>query len=31
VKSAGAQGFIYAGCDALATLTAAYDILEKNG
>jgi methylmalonyl-CoA mutase len=31
LKSAGVQGFIYAGCDALATLTAAYDILEKNG
>ncbi len=31
LKSAGVQSFIYAGCDALATLTAAYDILEKNG
>jgi methylmalonyl-CoA mutase len=31
LKAAGVQSFIYAGCDALATLNAAYDILEKNG
>jgi methylmalonyl-CoA mutase len=31
LKSAGVQSFIFAGCDALATLTAAYDILEKSG
>ncbi len=31
LKMAGVQSFIYAGCDALATLTAAYDILDKNG
>jgi methylmalonyl-CoA mutase len=31
LKDAGVQNFIYAGCDALATLTAAYDILDKNG
>ncbi len=31
LKAAGVQGFIYAGCDALATLTAAYDSLQKNG
>jgi methylmalonyl-CoA mutase len=30
LKSAGVQSFIYAGCDALATLNAAYDILDKN-
>jgi methylmalonyl-CoA mutase len=31
LKAAGVQSFIYAGCDALATLSAAYDILDKNG
>jgi len=31
LKSAGVQSFIYAGCDALATLNATYDILDKNG
>jgi methylmalonyl-CoA mutase len=28
LRNAGVQSFIYAGCDALATLSAAYDILE---
>jgi methylmalonyl-CoA mutase len=31
LKAAGVQSFIYAGCDALATLNAAYDILKTNG
>ena len=31
LKTAGVQSFIYAGCDALATLNAAYDILQTNG
>jgi methylmalonyl-CoA mutase len=31
LRAAGVQSFIYAGCDALATLSAAYDILDKNG
>jgi methylmalonyl-CoA mutase len=31
LRTAGAQSFIYGGCDALATLTAAYDILTQNG
>jgi methylmalonyl-CoA mutase len=30
LRMAGVQSFIYAGCDALATLTAAYDILGMN-
>ena len=30
-RAAGVQSFIYEGCDALATLTAAYDILAQNG
>jgi len=29
LRAAGAQSFIYEGCDALATLTAAYDILAQ--
>ncbi|MGB6504859.1 MAG: methylmalonyl-CoA mutase family protein, partial [Xanthobacteraceae bacterium] len=31
LRAAGAQSFIYEGCDVLATLTAAYDILAQNG
>ena len=31
VGLAGVESFIYAGCDALATLNAVYDILKKNG
>ncbi len=31
LRAAGVQSFIYEGCDALATLTAAYDILAQNG
>jgi methylmalonyl-CoA mutase len=31
LKAAGVQSFIYAGCDALATLAAAYDILNASG
>ncbi len=31
LRSAGIQSFIYEGCDALATLAAAYDILAQNG
>ncbi len=31
LRTAGVQSFIYEGCDALATLTAAYDILAQNG
>lgn len=31
LRAAGAQSFIYEGCDVLATLTAAYDILIQNG
>lgn len=31
LRAAGAQSFIYEGCDVLATLTAAYDILMQNG
>jgi len=31
LRAAGAQSFIYEGCDVLATLTAAYDILLTNG
>ena len=31
LKVAGVQSFIYEGCDALATLSAAYDILGPNG
>jgi methylmalonyl-CoA mutase len=30
-RTAGVQSFIYEGCDALATLSAAYDILAQNG
>ncbi len=31
LRAAGGQSFIYEGCDLLATLTAAYDILARNG
>ena len=31
LRTAGAQSFIYEGCDALATLSAAYDILAQSG
>ncbi len=31
LRAAGVQSFIYEGCDVLATLTAAYDILAQNG
>jgi methylmalonyl-CoA mutase len=31
LRPAGLQSFIYEGCDALATLSAAYDILAQNG
>ena len=31
LRAAGVQSFIYEGCDLLATLTAAYDILAQNG
>ncbi len=31
LRAAGAQSFIYEGCDVLATLTGAYDILRQNG
>jgi methylmalonyl-CoA mutase len=31
LKAAGVQSFIHGGCDALATLNAAYDILAMNG
>ncbi|HUI15254.1 MAG TPA: methylmalonyl-CoA mutase subunit beta [Xanthobacteraceae bacterium] len=31
LRAAGVQSFIYEGCDVLATLTAAYDILMQNG
>jgi methylmalonyl-CoA mutase len=31
LRAAGVQSFIYDGCDVLATLTAAYDILAQNG
>jgi methylmalonyl-CoA mutase len=31
LRAAGVQSFIYEGCDVLATLTAAYDILLQNG
>jgi methylmalonyl-CoA mutase len=31
LRAAGVQSFVYAGCDALATLQAAYDILDASG
>jgi methylmalonyl-CoA mutase len=31
LRAAGVQSFIYEGCDVVATLTAAYDILAQNG